>query len=878
MPNTNVVFNADTGKWRASLEGAEKSVLKTGDAVERVKGRILRSYQEQVAAAREAGKSQEELDRLQQRSAEKLSSVTEQNAQRMEKALDRLLEKQRRVANELNNMGQVAAKDAHGVPARSAISGAVRMGEGQNSIRAVESFIMMSPVAAKAVQALFPLVGGLGLAGMFVEMGESAYQAFKKIKEGADNIRAGWDTVNQPIFLAVDTLHKANAELDITIAHLEHKPANTLALALADTRIEVDKLAEAAEKANTDVKKLLEENRAGFAQWALNDQIGTGPAEDEIKKRMKDRQALALDLQSGLRGGKLTPGQVDEKRKALETMDRNNAQWATDLRTWLQSRNRTGNFDSAINDVAGFEQFSGNMFDLSDSSRQNTAKRKVVQDLEDRKKLAEAAKTAAAKANETQRKGWENEDDAFTNAGAGDPHILEVIWAERIRTLKAGSEQYIYAYHEFTEQHKKAAEDDARVAKEGVEKAARAQRTAWDVMHDNFALTARRSAQDEADFWSIRVLEAEQGSENYKEAMNRFTQAQAKADKEAADAKIRKDQAAFSAVQRRGAYDSAALDVGRRQGTISPHDFAVQQANIHAQVYAAEQEALQKRLADAQETGTPAETDAATEAIARSKAQRATQILQDAAETVGTTWQGALRDSLSNWVQDARDSAKQVEQLTQQAIDGLNVNLVNAMFGDKTDWAGMFKGLGKTVASDELKRVEASALGAFGIGKPDGSKQNPLYVIAADGAAGALGGGTGWLANLFGGASKSSGDDSSGDGSSGGGGGFFGGLIGAIGSLFGGGKAVGGDVQPGVAYDVGEAGRERFVPSVPGKIVPHKANDGAVVYQVNVANGVTPEQMKMHVREALREFHPQVVGASVAAVREFSARNPSTKR
>lgn len=59
------------------------------------------------------------------------------------------------------------------------------------------------------------------------------------------------------------------------------------------------------------------------------------------------------------------------------------------------------------------------------------------------------------------------------------------------------------------------------------------------------------------------------------------------------------------------------------------------------------------------------------------------------------------------------------------------------------------------------------------------------------------------------------------------------------GSLFSGGmNAAGGDVQPGRYYTVGEAGPERFVPTMPGTIVPNGAGaQGAVT--VNVDMGTT---------------------------------------
>ena len=49
---------------------------------------------------------------------------------------------------------------------------------------------------------------------------------------------------------------------------------------------------------------------------------------------------------------------------------------------------------------------------------------------------------------------------------------------------------------------------------------------------------------------------------------------------------------------------------------------------------------------------------------------------------------------------------------------------------------------------------------------------------------------------------------------------FGGGIGSAIASIFGGGRAAGGSVLPGMRYLVGEQGPEMFVPSVPGSIVP----------------------------------------------------------
>jgi lambda family phage tail tape measure protein len=87
--------------------------------------------------------------------------------------------------------------------------------------------------------------------------------------------------------------------------------------------------------------------------------------------------------------------------------------------------------------------------------------------------------------------------------------------------------------------------------------------------------------------------------------------------------------------------------------------------------------------------------------------------------------------------------------------------------------------------------------GQAGLAPPDGTQNNPFYVMDASGGGGLFGGG-----------------DSSGDG---GGGNIFSTLLG---SIFGGGKAGGGDVSPGKAYLVGEKRPELFVPRSAGTIVP----------------------------------------------------------
>ncbi len=104
-------------------------------------------------------------------------------------------------------------------------------------------------------------------------------------------------------------------------------------------------------------------------------------------------------------------------------------------------------------------------------------------------------------------------------------------------------------------------------------------------------------------------------------------------------------------------------------------------------------------------------------------------------------------------------------------------------------------------------------------------------------------------------------------------GGAAGGLFGGIGSaLFG--RATGGSVNPGQAYTVGERGRERFVPTVPGKIIPNSRMGSTVSYtdgrviNITPANGVTPEQMTA----ALAAYDRQARRNITATLRNATAR------
>lgn len=108
------------------------------------------------------------------------------------------------------------------------------------------------------------------------------------------------------------------------------------------------------------------------------------------------------------------------------------------------------------------------------------------------------------------------------------------------------------------------------------------------------------------------------------------------------------------------------------------------------------------------------------------------------------------------------------------------------------------------------------------------------------------------------------------------GGGGGGGLFSFIGSLFGGRRATGGNVRPGMAYAVGERGPEAFVPNVGGTIVPASALGGG--------SSQSPTRIVLEVQEGaafttriLEVAGPQSVEITRAGVESYNSVSPAVR-
>ena len=204
--------------------------------------------------------------------------------------------------------------------------------------------------------------------------------------------------------------------------------------------------------------------------------------------------------------------------------------------------------------------------------------------------------------------------------------------------------------------------------------------------------------------------------------------------------------------------------------------------------------------------------------------------------------------------------SEQIRAKWLNALSGVNQEIASLLTGQRTNWSGMFRGEASRYISSGLSKVENAVL--FGSHKkadgyhmwvdnlPGASASGNVVSSAGKGLLGILND-SNWFGSLFGGR-----------------------LFGA-GSIFGGGHALGGDVAAGVPIDVGELGRERFTPLVPGRITSHAdTGRGAPLIGYIDARGTDPALSRENFTRALVVTHRQAVHDASRAMAERSRRVP----
>lgn len=916
----SVIFNADTGQYIAAVQGMDAATAKTAQTVADAKNRILASYQAQEVELKKLGSSHEDLSRAATNASNALAKTTERNAEEQIATLDRVMAKQRQAIAEMKAVQSVSDSSPFDEVARRSKASALVQGiGGRASVRAGEAFLSTIPGAETLLNAVFPVAGAAALGMEVVKGVEALHNMYEEAQNVERELSDGWRSVTSPIEQSTDALRKANDELRIADDRLNHRSSskNELALELDEARIYADKLAESADNADEKLRKLFKEHTVGLKEQLFSGAVPTGGAEDDITKRI---DAIQVKEDANRDQTRQNPGDtagIKARRDELAGMYRELHSFADNSISQTIRNNpesaKDGSLNGYLTEMRGARRYAGDMLDSMDADQDNqnqTAQNKKDQNARDLKRdqdeAARKSQEAARQAAEAQRKQFEDQYtaaqlpfDTATGLPKEKPASPQDLYSLRVQQQShALPDNKIEAEKNTYEAYKSWLEQSTAETKRIREAADKAERQEWEDQLAVQKAAGPMSAQAEADYWTLAMLEAETGSQNYLDAERKANEAIARVREERKRAAEADAKAGLKDANDQARLQEATVALELQMGQISKYSAAVQLASIHTQQYTAQIENLKETLASSQAEDvaagrdhSSAETEAAAEAVKDRETQRQIELQKDAAAVYVETWKGALEQVNALWIQNATDSAAQVRQLYSQAIDGFNDQAANALTGGKTNWSGYARGLAKTVATDGLKRAEAPVLGALGLGKPDGSSSNPWYVKVAGGGSAVGEGAMGFLAGF----AKLFGKGGSSSGSAGAGGGDTGAAVSSIAekalggfadAVSAGGFALGGDVAPSSqarSITMGEMGPEELTlgPGTAAHVTPNKdlgGNSGNVYYSVQVANGVTPEEFNMRMHQALSAYHPQAVKSSVQAMQDAQRRKPSSTR
>lgn len=199
-----------------------------------------------------------------------------------------------------------------------------------NSNRAVARFLSDTLGLGPAMQAIFPLAGGIAFGAMAVDLGVKVGEFFKKMQEAPARVATAFRELNAPLKATNDQLVLTNARLDEDIAKLEGRRQNTLRSALADAVVEADKLADSLDKDLEKLNKLLKDESHNKFMQALFGAPGAGNDLAEFfGNRRDDIAAINAAAEARMRTAK-TPAEskaaeVERNVKLLEQQRQINA-------------------------------------------------------------------------------------------------------------------------------------------------------------------------------------------------------------------------------------------------------------------------------------------------------------------------------------------------------------------------------------------------------------------------------------------------------------------------------------------------------------------------------------------------------------------------
>ncbi|HTF67028.1 MAG TPA: phage tail tape measure C-terminal domain-containing protein [Edaphobacter sp.] len=718
------------------------------------------------------------------------------------------------------------------------------------NIRALERFATQSQLVGKIFAAAFPIVGLISAGRLLFSLGDEVAKFVEQVRKMPAVIDAGFNSLHLSAASSTDALRLTNDELANSIAKLQGRPQNGLAIVLDEARVKADALAKSLEDDNTKIKQLLEQSKV--SGWSvLIGSAGTASVSGSVTSYSDQLADLGRRRADAVRSGNTDT--ADDLGRQITAKQQSALDW-TKHQTFVRQNpgmvgeenvgNLAGDQSSNLSILRGFRQ---SIVDRQDAQAAQETNGKLVaqqKSLQAAKEYQESLKKAAAE--QLQQMEQANSDWK----AAEDRTLLEDAnwWKARQETLTRGSDNYKAI-------QKKINQD---VIEQNRQDASALAKFTTEYLND-FNKSSGVSGTDQE---SIKV----QGSSalQYVQALRESIELQK---------------------QNASAIAESSLEMAVATGQMTRLDAAQVAANLHTQEYNAALKEL-KDQRDAISSSPEFSNDPTGRAAALQKNQNqidslnANRQIQAQHDNAAVNPQGSLgsvgfRDALDEFVTASRDAATQMRDLTQNVLGSLNENITSAMTGGRTNWAGTFQGIGKNIAGVGLNRLEGSILGGLGFGKPSqlGTKDNPIYTRPADLAStvASVASPASWLGRFIGGQNN---DDHSGSGI----GSVFSSVIGSLPGF-----ANGGAISANSLSIIGERGPELFSPSVSGRVIPNNQLSqlgGGDTHHWNIdARGSSdPAAVEVAVQRGIAAARPGIVAQSVAANRDYGRRTPQTRR
>lgn len=761
-----------------------------------------------------------------------------------------------------------------------AASASIRLMEGNlnNMVRAAENFVGRIPMLSNALRMAFPVVGAIAIISVITEGIDRLEEFREKAMNLPQALENAFDKITISNMEVNDSLAVTNDKLEAQIALLEGKNPNNLQTALDEDRLAADKLAKSLQEANSEISRLLKANHNSFWDTLFNKNAGTAPAESLIDKMNQKLESLGTAKANALSdgdtlGAKAIQKQIESVRQQyIQTLnsqikkDQNyDVQAGRDTQTkrlmaavapgtGLSTGYWTGSQKLRIADMQGEEkQLKSEEVHDQQLARQEKAEQ-TLKKLQQEKAAARARADQIRQQSEVLEKSWQNQLLAFRAQHAMDPQDMFQFWEQRMGSSGRLPLAFNYALRKADsiladEQQKNATlKDQIRIL--GMTRAQSF--TTWDGDVENGTMSAPDLSKDATN--TDRMRSDGDAAELYIQGLQKLISIQ---------------QQSIFVIKRQS------IALGEQSGELTKLQAAQATATLDAQQYVQAlgdlQQALQNVKADPALTAMQkmAKATSISDQIAQLRMNRELEANADASAIDEQTLSGSLHRAFAQYVEEATDTAQQIESLMNQAFESINESLSQSLMAPSLNGStyrmhienslgSAFRGIGSSMMDKTFTHLEGSMFkGLMGHGKPDGTASNPIYVKLANN--------DGTAAKAIMRARQATG------------------LIGTAGHLFQGFFAGGGSVVANRMAIVGERGPEMFVPHTAGTIIPNHALMGSQHhYHQNVsvdARGAhDPAAVEAAVSRGMQQVIKMTPRIALEAVVDYTRRTPSSRR